>query len=51
MKSKKNLFKIAILSTVFTIGIGTAFAQNTNPSRAQATPYLDDYSPYTYSGN
>ena len=52
MKSKKNLFKLAILSSVFCLGVGLAtFKTNNSFSKAKAEQYIDDYDPYTYSGN
>ena len=49
---RKSLLKIVVLSAVFVIGASlAAIKQNNEPIRVEATQYLDDYSPYTYSGS
>ena len=51
MKRKTTLLKLAILTSVFAIGVG--FAVNTKPTftKVEAAQFLDDFDPYTYSGN
>ena len=52
MKTKKNLFKLAILTSVLSLGIGVAaFKGNDSLSKAKAEQFLDDYDPYIYNGS
>ena len=51
MKIKKHLFKIAILSVAFALGIGAIVYTNTPHKEVDATQYNDNYAPYTYSGD
>lgn len=48
---KKHLFRIAILSTVFALGIGTVIYNNTSHKEVDAAQYNANYAPYTYTGN
>lgn len=50
MNIKKNLFKLAALSIAFALGIGLAARANSTYEEVDATQYVGDYSPYTYSG-
>ena len=50
---RKSLLKIGILCTLIATGtgIGFAIAKNNTPLKVEAAQYLDDYAPYTYTGN
>ena len=51
MKKKNSLFKIVSTFVVFSIGASFAFNFKNTPTRVEATPYLGDFAPYTYSGS
>ena len=51
MKFRKHLFKVAILSSVFALGTGLIVVNNASYKEVDATQYIGDYAPYTYSGN
>ena len=51
MNIKKHLFKIATLFATLTLGIGLVAHINTTYKEVDATQYIGDYSPYTYSGS
>ena len=50
---RKSLLKIGILCTLIATGtgIGFAIAKNNTPLKVEAAQYLDDFAPYTYTGN
>lgn len=47
---KKSLLKIITISALFVVGASLTINVNKSPIQVEATPYLDDYDPYTYSG-
>ena len=51
MKNNKHVLKIALLSTVFAIGISTVTFLTATHKEVDATQYIGNYSPYTYSGD
>ena len=50
MKIKKKIIKIATLTTVFAVGIGTVAFNNVTPTPVVAEQHLDNYDPYYYDG-
>ena len=50
MNIRKNLIKIAVLTTVFAVGIGTVVFNNVTPTPLVADQHLDNYDPYYYDG-
>ena len=52
MRRKNTILKIAALFTAFILGTSClTFFKNVNPTRLEATPYLEDYEPYYYNGS
>ena len=51
MKRNNRLLKIAVLFTVFSLGTSLAVHQQTAPVEVEATQYVGNYAPYTYSGS
>ena len=51
MNIKKNIIKIATLSTVFALGIGVVVFNNVAPTPVVADQHIDNYDPYYYSGD
>lgn len=51
MKRKQNLIRLAILTTVFALGTTLTISITRASTKVEAAQYLDDYAPYTYSGD
>ena len=51
MKINKHVLRIAVLSTVFALGIGFTVNFNTPHKEVVAEQHAENYAPYTYSGN
>lgn len=51
MKNNKHILRIALLSTVFALGISTVTFLTATHKEVDATQYIGNYSPYTYSGD
>ena len=51
MKKTKNLIKTAIISSIFALGVGLINYKSSTVTRVEASQYLGDYDPYTYSGH
>ena len=48
---KKNLIKLATLTTVFALGVGLAINTQKQPISVSAAQHTANYADYTYSGN
>ena len=48
---KKGLLRLITVSAVFVLGAFLTINHNVLPSKVEATPYLEDYAAYSYSGN
>ena len=48
---KKGLLRLITVSAVFVLGACLTINHNVLPSKVEATPYLDNYAAYSYSGN
>ena len=50
MNKKRFFLRIAILSSVFALGLGLAVSHNVAPTKLEAEQHLDNYDPYYYDG-
>ena len=48
---KKNLIRIAALTTIFAFGLGLSLTINKQPVRNEAAQYIDNFDNYVYSGS
>ena len=51
MKNKNRLLKIIALFAVFSLGASLVAHKNVKPIEVEATQYIGNYAPYTYSGS